>query len=244
MIREGNTIHPIYSQEHSWETRETWENPAIYVVQTMAFTEYDVKLFINILSEDEVARSRRFRVPAQRDSYIITHALFRLKLGIFLNEKPETIQIEHGFLGKPYLSEYPQIRFNLSHCNGLSLIAFDTKDEIGVDVEQIRPEFDWEPVAKRFFSEEEYQMIRASGENELYTFNRLWTRKEALIKARGSGISEANLHVDVRSDLVDDNIFLKSLLYLKTWMLTVAVSRDSHKADIFLPGNNCFTFIV
>ncbi|MGE5424769.1 MAG: 4'-phosphopantetheinyl transferase family protein [Syntrophothermus sp.] len=244
MITEGNIVHSIHAREYSWETKEKWDHPTIYVVQTNHFTEYDLGLLRNALSNEELTRSKRFRQVRQRESFIITHALFRLKLGSFLNEKPELIQVEKGFLGKPFLTDFPEIHFNLSHCNGVSLIAFDLKNEIGVDVEEIKPGFDWEPVAKRFYSPAENDLIRSSGENELYTFHRLWTRKEALVKSHGSGINEMNLRLDVRSDYTDEQFFLKTLLYLRSYVITTAVAYGSGKVDIYLPGNNCFTFNV
>ena len=88
------------------------------------------------------------------------------------------------------------IFFNLSHSSGVSLLAFDPGSEIGVDVEMIDEEFDYEPIVKRWFTPEEGKYIWQSKENSRIRFYELWTRKEAYLKAIGEGITK-NLGIEV-----------------------------------------------
>ena len=92
--------------------------------------------------------------------------------------------LEKGEQGKPYLPEYPEIHFNLSHCRGLVVCGI-SRNEIGVDAEFIRS---YKPnVMKRIFSPEERDFV-ISSEDPDTDFFRIWTLKEALGKYLGKGI--------------------------------------------------------
>lgn len=98
--------------------------------------------------------------------------------------KPDLIEGAHG---KPYLREYPQIQFNVSHCMGLAVLAVGDCS-VGIDVEYVRPYR--EPLLKRVLSAAELRQMEAAGEagrEEL--FFRFWTLKESYVKAVGCGIT-------------------------------------------------------
>ena len=115
------------------------------------------------------------------------HALLReclKKRNIPYNENTPIVKTK---LGKPSLAEYPDVHFNLSHANGIT--ACVVSDSVcGIDCEGIRPYR--ENVARRAFSESERELLEAvSGEERDLLFVRLWTLKEAYVKALGDGIS-------------------------------------------------------
>lgn len=98
--------------------------------------------------------------------------------------KPDLIEGAHG---KPYLREYPQIQFNISHCMGLAVLAVGDCS-VGIDVEYVRPYR--ESLLKRVLSAAELRQMEAAGEagrEEL--FFRFWTLKESCVKAVGCGIT-------------------------------------------------------
>lgn len=104
--------------------------------------------------------------------------------GVAYNENTPVIK---GKMGKPSLKEYPQIHYNLSHSKGIvACIVSDT--ECGIDCEKVR---EYRPnVAKRVFSERELKMFDEADDSEKdLIFFRLWTLKEAYVKAIGIGIS-------------------------------------------------------
>src|SRR2546423_7139939 len=87
-------------------------------------------------------------------------------------------------------SEDGSLQLNVSHSAGIVLLAFTRRREIGVDIEQIRRDFDLPAIANRFFSvEEQEQLARMSDQERPEGFFRCWTRKEAYIKATGDGLS-------------------------------------------------------
>lgn len=91
---------------------------------------------------------------------------------------------QKGENGKPYLKNYPGIKFNISHCRGLAVCGI-SEDAIGVDAELIRGFRDG--AMRRIFSPAEIELIRLS-ENPDEDFFKIWTLKESLCKNTGRGI--------------------------------------------------------
>ena len=102
-------------------------------------------------------------------------------------EYGENTPIVKGKLGKPSLAEHPEIHYNLSHAEGIAACMVSDR-ECGIDCENVR---DFRPnVMKRAFSEKEREMVEKAAESEKnLLFFRLWTLKEAYVKALGIGIS-------------------------------------------------------
>lgn len=102
----------------------------------------------------------------------------------YVIDQTPIIRNEHG---KPSLAEFPEIKYNLSHADGIA-VCLISGTECGVDCEGVRP---YRPnVVKRSFSDSEKLMIENVSENERdFLFFRLWTLKEAYVKAIGIGIS-------------------------------------------------------
>lgn len=96
----------------------------------------------------------------------------------------EEYSLETGSRGKPYLADRPDIAFNLSHCTGLAVCGV-SEAEIGVDCELIRAYSG--NAAKKIFSDAEIRFV-SEGSDHDETFFRIWTLKEALGKAMGTGI--------------------------------------------------------
>lgn len=95
-----------------------------------------------------------------------------------------------GPQGKPFAPEWPELQFNLSHSGAFGLIALARGVPVGVDIEARRRRIDAGSLAQRFFSAGEAAALGALEEaRRQETFLALWTRKEALLKALGSGLS-------------------------------------------------------
>lgn len=99
----------------------------------------------------------------------------------------EDLRIEKGKYGKPYLAEYPDVKYNISHADGIAACMV-SDSECGIDCEKVRNLR--EGVLRRAFSEREREMIASVAEAERdLLFFRLWTLKESYIKAIGTGLS-------------------------------------------------------
>ncbi len=145
-----------------------------------------------LLSPDEVARADRFHFQRDRDRYTVARGVLRQLLGRYLGARPERLRFGTNPYGKPALDDPPgaPIRFNLSHSGTLILYGFSGGPELGVDVEEIRPEIDLLALAKHSFSAPEQAVLRAlPPEQHADAFFNCWSRKESYIKARGEGLS-------------------------------------------------------
>ena len=146
---------------------------------------------IYILDIGELAPHREDALPLlsdeRRGRVLSAHreinALRSLGAGLLLRRFIGKGPLSYGEFGKPYLPDGPP--FSLSHGGDLVVLAVGRQGtELGVDVEKnVRP---WrEAVARRLFTQEEQNWLHGSSER----FFRLWTRKEAVLKCRGSGLS-------------------------------------------------------
>ncbi len=160
--------------------------------------EWAIKHGHEALSSEECARAARFRVERPRNDFILTRSALRSLLARYLATTPEALTFQVTEYGKPQLSGASDLRFNVSHTEGMALLAFTRGREIGVDVERIRPEPDARKLAERFFSHVEREALRPfRGEELQAAFFRCWSRKEAYIKARGEGLSLPLAQFDV-----------------------------------------------
>jgi len=158
----------------------------------------DVARLADLLSPDECDRARRFVFERDRRRFLCARGTLRLILASYLQMRPREITFIYSSRGKPSLAGAHDLRFNVAHSDGLLVAGVTRVCEIGVDVELIRPMEDAEAIANRFFSEHEasgLRALRASEQNGAF-FN-LWTRKEALLKATGEGLSESLNQVEV-----------------------------------------------
>lgn len=150
------------------------------------------------LSDAEWERARRFVFARDRQRFIAAHAALRETLGAATGLPAALLDFRLGAFGKPALVEPAGRQFNLSHSQSVGLIGVadaDQANEIGVDVELLRPMPDAQELARHYFSPGEREALCAlpAGEQER-AFLVCWTRKEACLKAAGMGLG-----VDTRS---------------------------------------------
>lgn len=154
----------------------------------------------HLLSPDERQRALRFRFEKHRAHFALTRATLRRLLASYLSVSPREISFCYSGHGKPGLSESP-LEFNVSHTEGMAVFGFTRGRRIGVDLERIRGDFQLDEVAERFFSAAERSALADLPAGERHTaFFRVWTRKEAYIKARGEGLSHPLDQFDVSVD--------------------------------------------
>ena len=145
-----------------------------------------------VLSADERTRAARFHFSRDRQRYTATRAILRMILGGYVASDPKELVFSYSKNGKPALNcpDTSQVEFNVSHSGEVALLAFTRGRPLGVDVEQVRENFDHEAIAGRFFSRQEQEQLATLPPAERYKgFFRCWTRKEAYIKAEGTGLS-------------------------------------------------------
>ena len=143
------------------------------------------------LSPDERARAELFATDALRNRWLGAHVAMRRILARALDVAPATIAYGKAEAGKPFLAAPAGsgVEFNFSDSGDLALVAVSRCGPIGVDVELCRPERDLMTLAQSFFAAEERAALGALPASEqAAAFYRIWSRKEAFIKAIGLGL--------------------------------------------------------
>lgn len=140
------------------------------------------------LSPDERERADRFHFERDRGAFRAGRAWLRSVLAGYLGIAPAAIAFGYGPHGKPHLADFPDLRFNLAHSGGWAALAVATGREVGIDIEAIRAIA--ERVERLVFTPAEIaQLDRLPAAQRRTGFYNAWTRKEAYLKALGSGLA-------------------------------------------------------
>jgi 4'-phosphopantetheinyl transferase len=162
------------------------------------------------LAPDERARADRFRTPQLRRRFVVARVILRRILAAYAPLDASALRIGYGAHGKPCLMDAPDLRFNVSHAGDSAVYAVASRREVGIDIEATGREVDVVGVARQAFSSLEREVLVALAPHaQREAFFRIWTRKEAYIKARGEGLSYPTrlfsvLHCSGDDALIDD----------------------------------------
>jgi len=147
-------------------------------------------IYWEFLNDKEKAKAAQFKFDKDCNCFVVARGVLKKLLSIYLNLKPKEIEFQFADYGKPYINHPSKIQFNVSHSKDAILIGFVRNDSIGIDTEYTKRKIEVKEIARQFFSQEEYQSLMAlNSEYQLQGFYNCWTRKEAFIKALGSGLS-------------------------------------------------------
>ena len=153
------------------------------------------------LSSDEKARAEQFHFEKDRYAFTFSRTLLRSILSRYLDLEPRAIRFNYTPHGKPFLDPLQnpnQLHFNVSHTHQTVIYAISKNHEVGVDVEYKNQTIDYLSIAKNFFSPYENDCLnKISTPQQCELFYRIWTCKEAFIKAIGLGLSYALNDFDV-----------------------------------------------
>lgn len=143
-------------------------------------TEQEVNRMLPLVSDQRREQALKFKFVFGRFACLKSYLMLSELTGL----------TEFGFTyneyGKPSIAGHPEIHFSISHCQHAIAVAV-SDSPVGIDVESFRKAD--EALLKRTMNEEEIQEIRSSDCMER-TFIELWTRKEAVFKLMGTGITD------------------------------------------------------
>ncbi len=173
-----------------WRPAREWEPAPDDVIDVWRF-ELDVSEHDwAILTPDEAQAAKRIVVDEKRDRKASSRAHLRRILARYLSTRPQDVRFSYGQHGKPMLAEHDEPQFNLSDSESRGIAAVSRGARIGVDLEFAREGRAFTDIADRFFAEVESAALRAlPSEDRRTAFYRAWTRKEAYLKAWGTGLS-------------------------------------------------------
>lgn len=171
-------------------------------------------------------------------------------IGECLERPASEVRLQTGEYGKPFCADSDgaePLQFNLSHSEGIVLLGISRSGRIGVDIEAVRSETDWRRLSRRFFAPGETVWLESLPEAEgRNTFFRLWTAKEAFLKAIGVGLTRRLSSVEIAPS--DDGTLqlaridgdapeaarwhLQSLSPLPGFHAAIVTETSSYKSDI------------
>jgi 4'-phosphopantetheinyl transferase len=159
----------------------------------LALPTVEIARLMSFLSPDEITRANKFKFERHKIRFIAARGILRELLANYLQINPLRVKFSYSDRGKPYLAPSisdRSLQFNLSHSQDYALYGFTRYHPIGVDLEYLREMKDVVKIAERFFSLQEFELISdLTNEEQQTTFFKLWTAKEAYLKATGEGLS-------------------------------------------------------
>ncbi len=171
------TFRIPHSEVHVWcfDTRLGSENSLSHLKQ--------------VLSPTETEKAQRFIHLAHQQRAIYARGILRVLLSRYLNLNPAEIILTQNDYGKPMLDPmHGEFAFNLSHSGDWIVYAFAARGCLGIDIEECEEKEDFVALTKHFASDVEIQAIQQVDNSDRNArFYRLWTAKEAVIKAIGKG---------------------------------------------------------
>ena len=154
----------------------------------------------DFLNLEEKIRLSRIQNEKDRDKFILCHGCLHLVAGRYLQIDPVHVKFIQGENGKLFLASYPgeQLYFNLSHSDKYALFAFGDTKNIGIDIEFVQHVAEINLMSRSIMTDREF-LIWTSFPDSLKEklFYRIWTLKEAYVKALGLGLTKNLVSFDV-----------------------------------------------
>lgn len=143
-----------------------------------------------LLPEERRVRALKYRRKIDRDNCVITYLMLHYGLRECYGIK--SFKMAYGQYGKPYLPDYPDVHFNISHCDaGCAVVVADFP--VGVDIQDVRP-FSWD-VARQVCCERELKELEKSTEPDKL-FTKMWAIKECCVEMKEGGVSAGVKDID------------------------------------------------
>ncbi len=147
----------------------------------------------SVISDEERALAKRFRLPDIRSSFILRKGFLRTLIQNYTGIRADRVEFCHSAWGKPELlksEEVGSFQFNTAHSRDSMILAFGKDLSVGVDLEYVDKNYPVIKIATRFFTpKESAALLEADSHRLVSLFFEIWVRKEAFIKAIGRGLS-------------------------------------------------------
>lgn len=163
----------------------------LWLLRDDLFCKEQLGCWVSALSNDEKEKAKQYLNKTAAFRYILTRVVLRFVLSHYVSIAPIEWRFGIGQYGRPFIensNERIKLSFNISHTEGLVVIAVAEAEEVGVDVENVRHPAPIR-IAKRFFSQSESDALLAlEADRQSRRFYEIWTLKESYVKAIGIGL--------------------------------------------------------
>lgn len=148
----------------------------------------------NVLSAAERLKFESYRFNKDKNKHIASRGILRHILSIYLDDDPKNIVFTYNQYGKPFLKynyNTKPLFFSTSHSGNIALYAIARNQEVGIDLQQFNRNIDCDLVGSKCYSDLEIKIKNSLPKKQKeHFFYTCWVRKEAFIKAKGTGLSE------------------------------------------------------
>ena len=199
-----------------------------------------VKTLFQTLSSDERQKAENYHVNKDGYRFVVARGMLRKILGSYLRLSPNRIGFSYNRYGKPFLdSEDNSFRFNVAHSRGLALIAVTRGREVGIDIEFVDENIEILKIAQSAFSPTELSKLQTLESNlQAAAFFRGWTRKEAYLKAVGTGFSDPKKQLadPLMAAELHNSSRITGFEKIRDWTLATLASEHKYMAALAVEG--------
>jgi 4'-phosphopantetheinyl transferase len=225
-------------------SREAWlSNDAVHVWRAdLDSAPSRVERLRRNLARDERTRAAGFHFATDRERFVAARGIVREILALYLGTPPVCLRLRQGPTGKPFLVDHRHLCFNLSHARATMLVVVAREREVGVDTERLDADASIGELAETILSKPEQRALDGlEGESRTAALLSFWTRKEALVKADGRGLSLPLSDIDVSDPAGRVTLWhemLGSWTRCTRWLLRTPPVEAAHVAAVAAEGRN------
>lgn len=160
----------------------------IYVTKIKEVSEEILEELTRFISKEKKSKLQKLKHREDKLRSLIGEILVRYIIAENISIKSSDMIFATNIYGKPFLRDYSDFHFNISHSGDYVLCAIDSKP-IGIDIEKVVP-IEYETIAPNFLTVKEISYIkREDFKNQINKFYEIWTIKESYVKAYGQGLN-------------------------------------------------------
>ena len=197
----------------------------LFLADEEALEKKSKSIPLHWLSREETVQYRRYRSEHLRTSYLYSRLIMRILLGGYTGMAPSEVSFGKTEKGKPYVSGLSDVTFNLSRSGSHIALAIGKETELGVDIEHYDPDKPVAELASRTLTPDELRHFSAlpTEIERMEYFFRMWTLKEACLKASGEGITAGLNNPAVTSNRGSLQYTLPRYSLALAWMRSSAI---------------------
>lgn len=182
------------------------KNNALIFTAYLPSMNQDLEKLWKPLSDQEKTQAEKFINKPLRDRYVASHGLLRYLLSFYVGLKPHEIQYSVNPFGKPFLKKNSgDVQFNMSHSKDYAAYIMALDCQVGIDIEWKDKNINFEEISDLVLSPGETNSFhKLTPEEKFQTFYDIWSRKEAIVKAVGEGLSYPIKAIEVMNSV--DNV--------------------------------------
>jgi 4'-phosphopantetheinyl transferase len=189
--------------------RELTENTALIFTAHLPSITQNLEELWMFLSDQEKAQAENFINISLKDRYIASHGLLRHLLAFYTGIEPQNIQYSINQFGKPFLKDTNcRIQFNMSHSKDYAAYIIALDSLVGIDIEWKDKTINFQEIAELVLSPTEINIFnKLNPREQFHAFYEIWTKKEAVIKAIGQGLSYPLKAIDIMNSIKNNKAY-------------------------------------